>query len=235
MKVISIIGQKGGTGKTTLAENLAVAASKSETVALIDLDSQPTSARWGDRRKSQKENPAVVSAQYARLAQVLAAAEDAGATLAIIDTPPRTSEATLAATRASALVLAPVRPLVNDVETLPALHEILMLAGPRPSFVVINGAPSQGNRHLEAERAIEAQGWEICPVVLRQRAAYGDAPMAGLGVVEYDPSGKAALEVEQLWQFAAAQIGIPKPAKSKRTGTPVSRRTKKNAEETVNA
>src|SRR6185295_15950653 len=66
MKVIAVIGQKGGTGKTTTAQNLSVAAIQAgHTVALVDLDSQPTSANWGDRRES--EHPAVVSAQVARL------------------------------------------------------------------------------------------------------------------------------------------------------------------------
>lgn len=44
MKIIAIVGQNGGCGKTTTAQNLAVAASKAgQTVVVIDLDSQPTS------------------------------------------------------------------------------------------------------------------------------------------------------------------------------------------------
>jgi len=56
-------------------------------VALIDLDSQPTSANWGDRRAA--DTPAVVSAQVARLKSVLSARCEVGVDLAILDTPPR--------------------------------------------------------------------------------------------------------------------------------------------------
>jgi chromosome partitioning protein len=202
MKVIAVVGQKGGSGKTTLAQNLAVASSLSgENVALIDLDSQPTSAKWGDRRTA--ETPAVVSAQVARLRPVLAAAQKQGATLAILDTPPRTSEATLAAVKEANLILVPVRPGVNDLETLPALRDLVTLAGSVRAYVVVNAAPAQGTLYAEAHRAAEGMGFEICPVVLRQRAAYGYAPSVGLGVIEYEPSGKAADEVRALHKFTS--------------------------------
>ena len=51
MKVLSIVSQKGGTGKTTLATHLSVEAERNgHTIALIDLDPQASAAKWGDHR-----------------------------------------------------------------------------------------------------------------------------------------------------------------------------------------
>jgi chromosome partitioning protein len=213
MKIVAIVGQKGGCGKTTTAQNLAVAATEAgQIVALIDLDSQPTSAKWGDRRGG--ESPAVVSAQVARLKPVLDAAAKQGSTLAILDTPPRTSEATLEAVKVADLVLAPVRPIINDMETLPALRELVTLAGSPTTYVLINAAPPQGGLYAEAQRAAEGMGFEVCPIVLRQRAAFGYAPGGGEGVIEYEPDGKAADEVRALYKFAMKLLNLKTPKRS---------------------
>ena len=54
MIVISVVSQKGGSGKTTLAIHLAAAASAAGYVAcLIDTDPQATAAAWSDWRKGQ--------------------------------------------------------------------------------------------------------------------------------------------------------------------------------------
>ena len=91
MKVLAIIGQKGGNGKTTTALGVAVAASRAgRAVAVIDLDPQATATNWSDRRGD--EAPAVVSCQVSRFAQVLDAAEKQGAQLAILDTPGKSTD-----------------------------------------------------------------------------------------------------------------------------------------------
>ena len=77
MKTIAFIAQKGGTGKTTLALSLAVAAQEAGQVAvIIDLDPQATACNWGDRRKL--EAPVIVDAQPARLVRALEKAEENG-------------------------------------------------------------------------------------------------------------------------------------------------------------
>src|SRR5215212_1378238 len=114
MKTITILSQKGGAGKTTIALHLAVAAElDGQQTAIIDLDPQASATSWGDSRAA--ETPAVVSAQASRLTQVLEAARKAGATLAIIDTAPHSESAALAAARAADLILIPCRPAILDL------------------------------------------------------------------------------------------------------------------------
>src|SRR4051794_33713514 len=52
MKIISVVCQKGGAGKTTIATNLAVLAERAGfPTVLFDLDPQATATKWGDKRE----------------------------------------------------------------------------------------------------------------------------------------------------------------------------------------
>ncbi|MDQ2841552.1 MAG: AAA family ATPase [Acidobacteriota bacterium] len=200
MYTIAIVGQKGGTGKTTLAENLAVAATMARrSVAVIDLDPQTTATNWSDRREA--ETPTVVSCQVARLRFVLSEAKKNGVEIVFLDGPGKNAEATLEASKAADLVLIPIQPIINDIETLPAIRDILRVAGDKPAVVVFNNAPIQGTRHVHAQEAAEQAGFIVCPVVLFHRAAVYDSPLPGLGVQEYEPEGKASQEMAQLYKY----------------------------------
>jgi chromosome partitioning protein len=202
---IAIVGQKGGTGKTTLAENLAVAATRARcTVAVIDLDPQTTATNWSDRREA--ETPTVVSCQVARLRFVLSEARKNGCELVFLDGPGKNAEATLEAAKAADLVLIPIQPIINDIETLPAFRDLLHVAGDKPALVIVNNAPIQGSRHIHAQEAAQQAGFMVCPVVLFHRAAVYDSPLPGLAVQEYEPDGKAAQEIAQLYKFTIALL-----------------------------
>ena len=68
MKVLSIVSQKGGTGKTTLTTHLSVEAERNgHTIVLMDLAPQTSAAKWGDHR--QADSPAVVATLTSRLKQ----------------------------------------------------------------------------------------------------------------------------------------------------------------------
>jgi chromosome partitioning protein len=202
MQTIALIAQKGGTGKTTLALSLAVAAvQRGRTVAVVDLDPQASAANWADRRVL--DVPAVVSAHVPRLQNVIDTARQNGVDLILIDTPGKSEQAALAAAKVADLVLIPCRPQIHDIETLTATKEIIDLAGGRPAFVVLNAVPPQGRRHEEAQAAIQDMGLTVCPAILVQRAAFGDAPNAGQSASEYEPGGKAAQEIGLVYEFVS--------------------------------
>ncbi len=203
MFTISIIGQKGGTGKTTTVLGLAVAAAQAgHGVAVIDLDPQATAANWKDRR--DEDNPPVVSAQASRLKPTLQAAKDSGVEYVFIDTAGRSDDSALNAARAADLVLIPSRPNIVEVETLPQVNDLLRLAGSPPAFVLLNGIhPTAGRASItEVRDAIrELFGLTVCPVHLCQRSAYAEAMTTGKVPQEIDPDGKAGDELKRLFEF----------------------------------
>ncbi len=128
MQAVVIVSQKGGTSKTTIAIDLAVAAERAGKAAVvIDLDPQASAAAWRDLREA--EGSAVESVQPARLAATLKAAAEAGAACTVIDTPARSENAALEAVRASDLALIPCRPGFFDTAAMSFTANLLKLAG----------------------------------------------------------------------------------------------------------
>jgi chromosome partitioning protein len=206
MRTIAIISQKGGSGKTTLALHLAVAATHAGmTTAVIDLDEQASSAKWSDRRKA--ELPVVVSAHASRLDQVLETARSTGGGLAIIDTAPHSDKPALDAARAADFLLVPCRPSILDLEAVANTLDIAKLAG-RPAIVILNGVAPSGSEADEAAEAIIQMQGEVCPVRLVNRIAYARAIVYGQTAQEYEPHGKAAQEVANLHEFICAHYHI---------------------------
>jgi chromosome partitioning protein len=200
MYTIAVVGQKGGTTKSTLVENLAVAATKARlSVAVIDLDPQTTTMNWRDRRTA--ENLTVVSCQVSRLRFVLADCQANGVDLVFLDGPGKSAEVTIEAAKAANIVLVPAQPTIDNLETLPAVRDLLRVAGDKPALVIVSNAPIQGSRHIQAKESIESMGFTMCPVVVFHRAAFHDAPLSGLGVQEYEPDGKAAQEITELYKY----------------------------------
>lgn len=205
MKIIAIESQKGGTGKTTIALNLAVAAEKAgQRAVVIDLDPQASAAGWKDTRRA--ETPVVVSVPPARLPQALQAAQVGGAAIALIDTAPHAESASLAAAKAANLILIPCRPGILDLRAIGMTAEILKLAG-KPAFVVLNAVPPGATRLLaDASAGVAVHGLMVAPVAVGQRAAFGHALTAGQTAQEFEPGGKAAEEVARLFGWLQTQL-----------------------------
>jgi chromosome partitioning protein len=208
MFTVSLLGQKGGSGKTTIAIGLAVAATQAGyPTAIVDLDPQASASKWKDRR--QDESPAVVSAQASRLRPTLDAARSAGVKIAIIDTAGRKDDSALAAARLSDLVLIPTRPNIVELETLPDVADLLGLSGNPLSFVVLNCVhPSAGVRSLtEVQSAIrELFNFTVCPAYVSLRTVYAEAPTSGQAPQELDGDGKAATELRRLFDFTCEVV-----------------------------
>lgn len=207
MKVVAIVSQKGGAGKTTLALHLAAAAHAGGiSAAIIDLDPQASAAGWGDSREA--ENPPVVALPHTRLAQGIQAARDGGAGLVVIDTAPHSEAAALAATRAADLVLIPCRAGILDLRAVSTTAELVRMAG-TPAFVMLNAVPPRATQLVaDAREAVAVHGLDVAPVAIQQRAAYVHALTAGQTAPEYEPAGRAAEEMATIWAWFKSAISL---------------------------
>lgn len=108
-----------------------------------------------------------------------------------------------------------------DLRAIGNTIDLAKLAG-KPCAVVLNTVPPRGSLGDDAKQAVAGYGVEIAPVLMGQRAAYQHALTAGLAAQEYEPGGKAAEEVTQLYTWTCTQVGVNtngKKNKSKRSSS----------------
>lgn len=207
MYIISVVAEKGGVGKTTIALELSVlAVSDGYKVCVIDVDPQATASQWDDRRDA--EFPWVISTHAVRIPTAVEQAKQASIDIVIIDTPPHSGTDVVHAMSQSDLVVLPVEPHLFSLETI-AKQALVLAAAKNPVAVyVINKAPIQGSDAASAADYIQQNNFTVCPVYLHLRAAYRHAANVGQASTEYDPHGKAAHEAMQLYAYTKQLLHI---------------------------
>ena len=207
MKTIAILSNKGGAGKTTLATNLAVAASKAgQTAVLIDLDPQPSSVEWKETR--EEETPVVARMTAAQLPDLIEALKADGETdVVFIDTAPRTEDDAKVAARVADFALVPCRPSDADMRSIRKTFSIAQYEQV-PAVVVFNAVPARGRLRERALAVLEGyKGQRAIPNFLGQRVAFMYAYIEGLSVLEWEPRGTAAGEIRELYKYVCEQVG----------------------------
>ena len=211
MKKLALIAQKGGTGKTTLAVCLAVAAELAKKrVLIIDFDPQASACKWADRR--QGEGIVAIDAQPARLANALKKAQESGIDLTIIDTPGKSEQSALAAAEHADLIIVATRPQIYDLETIPDTKRIIDMAGGKPAIIVFTQVPPPSHegvsgRYQDAAKAVENYGIPVCADYVCARVDFGDAANHGQSPIEYHPDSRAAVEIKQLYKSISRLLG----------------------------
>ncbi len=203
MKVISFVTQKGGSGKTTLCINCAIAAGRGRRrrILILDMDNQRSAGNWYQQR--EEGEPQLVTITAAELPKAIAIAAKQF-DFAFIDTPGRDEPAQASAIMQSDFCVIPCRPSPTDLKATPATVATIKRLG-KPFAFVLTQTPARSYRIAEAAAALKTLG-DVCPVPVVTRNAYQDAQGVGLGVAEFEPKGKAAEEIAKLWQWIQKKI-----------------------------
>lgn len=206
MKVIAILSEKGGAGKTTLAVHLAVAAQLAglET-AIIDLDPQGSSSDWSDRRGV---SPEAVAIPPIRLEKLLTNLRGNGAGFVVIDTGRDSNNAGYTAAQAADFALIPCRAGGFDFQALSRTLDMCRLAHKRP-WLLLNGMrPGASRAEKDAREALAGETHDIAPMVLHERAAYRAASITTKTAQETEPGSSASVEIEALFSWIMGQLEL---------------------------
>ena len=203
--VITVAQQKGGTGKTTLAANLAAALAPSRKVALLDIDPQNSLTRWNKLRPSTAAKLTfsdVAGWRLTREIDRLKTSHD----IIIIDSPPQIDTDARLAIRAADLVLIPVQPSPPDIW---AAEGTLRLATSekRKAAMVLNRVPSTGRLREAITAQLHSDGKPLLTSTIGNRTGFVSAFAQGLGVTEVSPRSIAANELRALLTELLEVIG----------------------------
>jgi chromosome partitioning protein len=200
-KVIAILNQKGGVGKTTLAVHLATAlARKKRSVILLDADPQGSALDWAAARQGNPLFPVVglPKSSIHKELPTLAANYD----VVVIDGPPRVYDVARSAIMAADLVLVPVQPSPYDVWAAKEIIDLLTEASVfKPSIrkaFVINRKIANTAIGRDVAQALSDYPIPVLSSAICQRVAFAESATQGLTVYELDPDMLASQEMDAL-------------------------------------
>jgi len=207
VKIISITTQKGGAGKTTLATNLAIAASqKGKITLLLDADSRQLTALEWYKRRENKENPIVIEIKdQASLDKMIIAAKEKGVDTIIIDTQGAQTNLTNHVMSVSDFCIVPCKSGGFDIGAQRSTAITLQKLKKDAAFVVTQ-APTRGQEVAETKTILNGLGLTIYKDQISLLKAYKDAALFSSSVIEDNKDKKAILEISNLYKWVIKQI-----------------------------
>lgn len=206
LRTMAIVALKGGSGKTTIATHLAIAAHlRGFDTLVVDTDVQRSSSEVLGAREGP--GPACVAVSGARLLATQIEASTLRKDLLIIDTPAGALEDVSEAIVLSDLAVMVVRPTLLDIAALARTVGIVRRLK-KPSVVVVNQAPTARNGiepplMQRALRALNYMKLPVAPTIVRARAVYQTALETGRSAEEMGDAA-AAREIAALWDHVEA-------------------------------
>ena len=204
--LILVGGEKGGTGKSCISQNLSVLLQKQEkNILLVDCDPQKTTSDWAQERGKQKTIQNIQCIQlYGNILHTLENLKEKYPII-IVDCGGQDTKALRSTLVSCTHAIFPIRPKRRDLKTIPHLEGLISetkITNQKIKFcTVINQAPnlpSQYKRIIDAKELCNVWGIPCLNTTLFYRNVYDDSEESGLSVEEIGHDKKALNELHSL-------------------------------------
>ncbi|MDR3507050.1 MAG: AAA family ATPase [Caulobacteraceae bacterium] len=208
MRTIAVIALKGGSGKTTLAAHIALAAHLRGMPTLV-ADTDPQRSAADIFRARQGEGPQCIAVTGHDLFSAQMSAMASGIEAMVIDTAAGAIEDVGQAIVLADLSLLVVRPTLLDIAAAVRTVDVVRRLK-KDAMLVVNQAPPardgvEAPSVKRAMRALEFLRVPIMPTLIRSRLIYQTALETGRSAEEaFDVS--AAEEIAELWAFIETHV-----------------------------
>lgn len=199
--IISVLNQKGGVGKTTLAVHISAAlARQGARVLLIDADPQGSALDWSASRQAEPLFHVVGLPKANLHKEVPAHAENYDHI--VIDGPPRVNELARSAILAADQIIIPVQPSPYDVwaadEIVTLIREAQTFKEDIRSAFVINRKIVNTAIGRDVKEALASYQLPVLDANVCQRVSFAESAATGSTVLEIDPDSLASREIMAL-------------------------------------
>ncbi|GIU52184.1 para1 [Shewanella sairae] len=201
--IISVVGQKGGSGKSTLSRAIATCyASASWDVKIADLDiNQSTSFTWLQRRINNSIEPIIAVEAFGSATQALKKSDDYD--LFIFDGAPTASRTTTEICKSSDLIVIPTGLALDDLEPSVVLANNLSKEGIDKNKIcfVFNRASGSELEYNEAKNYLDETPYFVIGGRIEDKPCYRQAMNEGKSVTEArykQPREKADVVMQNL-------------------------------------
>jgi chromosome partitioning protein len=200
MKVIAVLNQKGGSGKTTIATHLARALQlDGKDVVLIDSDPQGSARDWAAVREDQPLP--VVGIDRPTIERDMKALGHKD--FVVIDGAPQAADLAVSAIKAADFVLIPVQPSPYDIWATADLVDLVksridLTDGRLKAAFVVSRAIKGTKIGAEIADALAGYGLPVLSARITQRVSYPSTAATGKTIFEAEPEGEAAREIVAL-------------------------------------
>lgn len=207
MRVVGLVTQKGGSGKSTTGASLAVAAiERGFKVVMLELDRQGTWSAWIAARAHNDDADHIdfESVDASQLSSALATLTRRGYDLVVLDTPGTNNPAINVVMQLCHFALIPCRPTAPDIQgCVPTVEALARMRKPL-AFILTQCLP-RSSRVEDFRARLSHRGIVAEPPIVA-RVDHQDALALGLSVTEFNPTGAAAQEIRALWRWIETKL-----------------------------